>query len=169
MKTKVNAYYRKPYHINVTGKTSLWDKTVSFIKTLVRIVIILAVLALTHTIAYYAGSKFNPKIVEVHTVESTPAVLVRIAQAESMSSHYCTEKLVSAKMCYKTELGQVLMNANKNGTVDIGKYQINTYYWGNAATELGLDVSNEADNEAMALWIYENYGTDPWEASSKNW
>jgi len=134
-----------------------------------KIAVVLIVLGITHWGAYTVGSQFNPRTIEVHTQETLPAILAKIATAESLNSHYCTEKLVNAKMCYRSELGQVIMNANKNGTVDIGKYQINTFYWGQKATELGYDLANEKDNEEMALWIYENYGTEPWYSSSKSW
>lgn len=96
-------------------------------------------------------------------------VLGRIAKAESMNSHYCTEELINRKLCAKSELGQVLLNGNKDGSVDIGKYQINNYHWGADATKLGLNLFDEEDNEKMAVWIYENYGTEPWSASKHNW
>lgn len=105
----------------------------------------------------------------IKEVEMSTPILDKIAKAESRNSHYCTEELVKFKMCASSELGQVLIRANKNGTVDIGRYQINNYYWGAKATEQGLNLWDEKDNYKMALWIYKNYGTEPWESSSKNW
>lgn len=64
--------------------------------------------------------------------------------------------------------GQVLMRGNKNGTVDIGKYQINSV-WFAKATALGLDITKEVDNKAMAEWIYLNKGTGDWVYSSDCW
>lgn len=156
--------------MTVTGRRStFWSKARDFFTICVKCIVAMAILGVTHWGAYMIGAYTNPRIVEVHTQENLPVVLSKISQAESLTSHYCTEKLINAKMCYRSELGQVLMNANKNGTVDIGKYQINTFYWGRQATEMGLDLANEQDNEAMALWIYDNYGTEPWYSSSNKW
>jgi hypothetical protein len=60
------------------------------------------------------------------------------------------------------------MRANTNKTVDIGRYQINSV-WNKKASELGLDLTIEADNEKMAYWIYENRGTGDWYSSEKCW
>lgn len=65
--------------------------------------------------------------------------------------------------------GQVILRANTDSTVDIGKYQVNLTYWGKKASELGYDLTKEADNYAMAKWIYENKGTSDWSASQKCW
>lgn len=88
-------------------------------------------------------------------------VLDRIADCESGNG-----KPRSA-MHYKN--GQVLLKANTNGTIDIGKYQVNLTYWGAKATELGLDLTKEADNKKMAEWIYANKGTGDWSASHQCW
>jgi len=116
---------------------------------------------------FMAGSYFNPtkvtafqeKIIET---EVEAPVLDRIAGCESegnrksMGSHLGKD-------------GQVRTNANTNGSVDIGKYQINQRAWGKKATELGLNLWEEADNEAMAKWIYKNRGTEDWYSSKKCW
>ena len=65
--------------------------------------------------------------------------------------------------------GQVQLNANTNKSVDIGVFQINNKVWGKKATELGYDLMVEKDNRAMAEYIYETRGTEPWGASSKCW
>lgn len=137
-----------------------------------RRLFLLALLALAILAVFKLGGVFNPKtVVETQevVVDTITPVLKRIAQAESMNSHYCTDTLIKARMCAAGEKGQVLFNPNKNGTVDVGRYQINTYYWGEEATQLGLDVTKEKDNEKMAIWIYKNYGTEPWTASARNW
>lgn len=102
-------------------------------------------------------------------VDPAYPVMQRIAKAESLDSHYCTDQLIKAKMCAKSEKGQVLVRANKNKTIDVGRYQVNVFYWGSKATELGYDIFNEEDNEKMAMWIYKNHGTDPWYSSAEKW
>lgn len=65
--------------------------------------------------------------------------------------------------------GLPVFHANTDGSVDIGKYQINSRAWGNKAHELGYDLLTEKGNEAMATWILENVGTGPWSSSAKGW
>lgn len=48
---------------------------------------------------------------------------------------------------------------------DIGRYQINEYYWGDTAEKMGLDIYNENDNREFAEWLYNRYGLKPWSAS----
>ena len=57
----------------------------------------------------------------------------------------------------------------KINSQDIGKYQINLYYWGEKALELGYDLYSLKGNTDMALWIYKNYGTSPWNLSISCW
>ena len=92
------------------------------------------------------------------TVEITAKapVLDRIAQCESGDTQYAKN-------------GQVLLKANTNGSVDIGVMQINNVIWGAMATKLGYNLFIEADNRAMAEYIYQNYGTSPWVLSMKCW
>ena len=52
---------------------------------------------------------------------------------------------------------------------DIGKFQINETYWGIKAKELGYDIFIEEENEAMAIWLFKNYGTKPWNWSKSCW
>lgn len=66
---------------------------------------------------------------------------------------------------------------NSNGTVlrgrvnhsDVGEYQINEYYNGAEAKILGYDIYTQAGNQAMAVWLYEHQGTQPWSASRSCW
>ena len=108
---------------------------------------------------FVLGGLLNPimtyatqeKIVHIE-IESD--VMKRIAQCESGGTH--------------TKDGQVIFNANSNGSVDIGIYQINSV-WRKKATELGFDLTKESDNKAMAMWIYKNRGTEDWYSSKKCW
>lgn len=115
--------------------------------------VLLAVLALY--IAVQIGRHFYAveKIVEK---EIDYPVLARIAKCESGGRQFGPD-------------GQVVLNGNTNGSVDIGKYQINTRLWGKKATELGYNLANEADNEAFAKYLYTTKGTEVWSASKKCW
>ena len=98
---------------------------------------------------------FN-NIETVVSEREVPPVMKRIAKCESNDMHF-------------KKNGQVVTNANTNKTVDIGRHQINETVWGEKAGEMGLDLTNEADNEKMAMWIYENFGTEDWKYSSHCW
>jgi hypothetical protein len=171
---KVRLYYmgkrKKDIYLNLTK----WEKfkldVIHFFKVVITI---LAIVGITY-VFFLAGKSSSTKIEYktkevIKEIEVTAPVLERIAKAESRNSHYCTEELIKYKLCASSELGQVLVKANKNATVDIGRYQINNYYWGAKATELGLNLWEEEDNYKMAVWIFKNKGTEPWDSSSKNW
>ncbi len=91
----------------------------------------------------------------IKEVEGEYPVLQRIAKCESNNTHF-------------DKNGQVLMRSNVNKTVDVGKYQLNSV-WFKKATELGLDITKEKDNEKMAIWIYKNRGTNDWYSSANCW
>jgi len=95
------------------------------------------------------------EVIKEVPVKSKTAIMEKIAKCESENQHY-------------GKSGQVILRANTNGTVDIGRYQINSV-WFTKATELGLDLTKEKDNEAMAYWIYENRGTEDWKYSKHCW
>lgn len=168
---KVQAYWRKPYQVSLKSR---FQDFVHRIVVLVRRALIVTAFGFALYGAAWAGSTFWPNTVyatrEVPVpVEGTAPVMERIAKAESGNSHFCTTELIKNGMCKKGELGQVLLHANKNGTVDIGKYQINLTVWGAKATEQKLNLFNEKDNETFAYWLYKNYGTEPWYSSKENW
>lgn len=148
----------------------LWYQIKAICKFIAKWTIIICTIGLF----FYGYYLSHPKTIYTNAeiikeVESLAPVLKRIAQAESHNSHFCTEALIKSKMCADGELGQVLVRSNTNNTIDVGRYQINVYYWGKQATAQGLNIFDEQDNEKMAIWIYKNYGTEPWYSSGKNW
>lgn len=108
----------------------------------------------------------NEVVREVVKEREAP-VLDRIADCESgVRLTNGTAKPGSAT--HYDKHGQVLMRGNTNGSIDVGKYQINSV-WFAQASALKLDVTDEADNKTMAEWIYENKGTGDWYASQSCW
>lgn len=85
-----------------------------------------------------------------------PPILEKIAAAESGDVH-------------KASNGQIVYHANKDGSIDLGRYQINLKAWGATASKMGYDLTKEQDNEAFALWLFENKGSEPWYSSARNW
>lgn len=127
-----------------------------------RILLVLAAMSVIGWPAYgafqYAKATIAPQIVEAEVIKEVPVsvippVMERIAKCESGGTHY--------------KNGQVIFNANSN-TVDIGKYQINSI-WNRKASEMKLDLTKEKDNEAFAMYLYQNFGTEPWYASKACW
>jgi hypothetical protein len=110
-------------------------------------------------ISHEVGRRVDPTVVYASTtvevpVESDSPVMDRIAKCESGNMHY--------------KNGQVIIRPNTNGTVDIGRYQINSV-WNKKASELGLDLTKEKDNEVFAMWLYKNRGTNDWYSSASCW
>jgi len=137
-----------------------FDSFKAAVRRFVHRVLIITLAGLALYSAAWIGSTFFPYTVYATNEVKVPVdpaypVLDRIAKCESGSQHW-------------SKSGQVIFNANTNGTVDVGKYQINTV-WFAQATELGLDLTKEADNEKMAKWIYLNHGTEPWYSSEACW
>lgn len=128
-----------------------------------RKVIIATVGAGVIYMSFFAGGALNPKVnyIQAEAIVKIPAVMQRISNCETKGDP-------NVKGTHIGKSGQVVMNANTNDTVDVGKYQINTV-WFKKATELGLDITKEEDNEKMALWIYENRGTGDWSSSASCW
>lgn len=109
---------------------------------------------------FYLYYQAHPAIIytQAEIIKEVPLksnVMDRIAKCESPTGHYVN--------------GQVSLNANTDHSVDIGKYQINNRAWSKKATEMGLNLMIEKDNEEMAQYIYANYGTQPWYSSAKCW
>ena len=83
-----------------------------------------------------------------------PLIFIRIAYCESRDRQF-------------DEDGKVL-RGNIN-SYDMGRYQINTLHWAETAKKLGYDLSTEDGNEAMAFYLYQKFGTRPWQSSQKCW
>lgn len=145
-------------------------KVSEFLKLCVRIITWTGATGAILYTTFLAGAYFNPVVSyatqekEVLVKADTPdaPVLDRIAGCESQGDR-------KSKGAQYGKDGQVIVRANTNGSVDIGRYQINEKVWGAKATELGLNLFVEADNKKMAEWIYANKGTEPWYPSKACW
>ncbi len=63
--------------------------------------------------------------------------------------------------------GQVLRGVANDS--DVGLMQVNEYYHGKKASELGFDLDTVNGNLDYAKYLYEKEGTKPWNASKKCW
>jgi len=149
-------YFGNQYESNFVGKVARFTKKWIKRSAIVCIVAWMCVGALKAGQHYFPQTVYAEKTVEVQVDKGIPPVMQRIAKCESGNTHI------------DPKTGQVIMRSNTNNTVDVGRYQINSV-WFKKATELGLDITKEKDNEKMAMFIYENYGTEDWVYSSKCW
>ncbi len=63
--------------------------------------------------------------------------------------------------------GDILLGeVNKS---DVGLMQVNKFYHGEKALDLGFDLETVNGNLAYAKYLYDKEGTAPWNASSKCW
>lgn len=180
-RTKVSSYLRGyPSHITVTGKKpyrfrQFKESVKLFFRRLTIASLVITIVATSYFITFVAGQLTAREPGEqtfalAHAQEAQlPPVLQRIGRCESRNNHFCSDDAVAHGLCKTSQKGQVLQRANKNGTIDTGKYQLNASYWGAELSAHGWDITKEADNEAAALYIFENYGTGAWSASSKCW
>jgi hypothetical protein len=83
-----------------------------------------------------------------------PPVMHRIAQCESRGQHW-------------TQEGRVVRGTQH--AADIGLFQINTVVWGQKAQELGYDLRTREGNTHMARYLFEHYGSVPWQSSAACW
>lgn len=103
----------------------------------------------------YPVTVYAEKTIEVPVSKGLSPVMERIAKCESGNVQ-------------KGKDGQIIIHVNKDGTYDMGLFQINSS-WNKTATKLGYDLTNDKDNQAFAEWLYENIGTSPWYSSQKCW
>lgn len=93
---------------------------------------------------------------QITVIDKTlPLILQKICTAESPTGHHKAN-------------GTVAHYVNTNKTIDIGKCQINSI-WEAKAVELGYNIYTEQGNEDMALYIFNNYGSEPWYSSKTKW
>jgi hypothetical protein len=142
--TKVSSTV-KPVHFtqkrkaNGTFAASVKAKIKHAVRKTVQAAGVTAILALAFA---FGGAFYSTQTITVsaNAVELLSPILNRIASCESRG-HQLNPN------------GQVLLNVNTNGTVDIGKYQINSIHEAEA-TKLGYDLFTIEGNTAYAKYLY---------------
>jgi hypothetical protein len=158
-KTKIYHNGKEINWRNQHGKISWFTRfqrwTVKWTK---RVMMITALIGSGYVVAYTRISKADIEYVDREVIKEVQVmhapVLDRIAKCESGGVH--------------KRNGQVIFNANTNGSVDIGLYQINSI-WNSTATKMGLDLTLESDNKKFAEYLYTTKGTEPWYSSKSCW
>lgn len=114
-------------------------------------------------------------MVQERTVEEVKQSPEDFVDTESYIRHYFADipVLVDVAFCestfrhYDKKTGNVLRGKVNNS--DVGVMQINLYYHGDTAENLGYDLYTLEGNTAYARDLYERQGSDPWVHSSKCW
>lgn len=122
------------------------------------------ILAIFILATFMAGQWSKPEHVEasntviVHDKDTTAyPVMERISQCESRGQQFSKD-------------GTPLTNTNPNGTVDVGKFQINmSAEHIKESAKLGFNVLTEEGNTAYAMYLYTHIGTGPWSSSAYCW
>jgi hypothetical protein len=94
-------------------------------------------------------------VVEVEAPEDPAVIMEKIARCESGGTHYRKD-------------GTLIKNVNNNGTIDFGKFQINSA-WEAKAASMGMNIYLPEGNEAFAYWLYDTRGTEDWYSSKHCW
>lgn len=104
-------------------------------------------------------TSFNPK--DSRQVETLTRlyfrdipILAEIAECESHFRQY-------------TKNGNLIRGEVNKG--DIGVMQVNEHYHREDAEELGYDIDTIGGNLSYARYLYDKYGTKPWNSSAKCW
>jgi hypothetical protein len=86
--------------------------------------------------------------------DTLPPVLHRIAQCESRGQYF-------------TKDGRVVCGTQH--AADLGLFQIHTVVWGKKVQALGYDLYTPEGNTRMARYLFDNYGSVPWQSSAACW
>lgn len=102
----------------------------------------------------------TPEYVKADTIEVPikASVMERIAQCESKKHQFL-------------ENGKLNINTNsKDGSHDVGYYQINDKIWAIKAMEMGYNLTTEEGNRGFAeKYLYPTLGTEPWVWTKSCW
>lgn len=112
----------------------------------------------------------NPALAESPTIEieDKPKTIQEIVEQEFKDIPIMIE-IAKCESRYRQfdENGNVLKGKVDNR--DTGVFQINKHYHLDTALKLGLDIYTLEGNMAYARYLYENEGSQPWNASSGCW
>lgn len=157
MKTKIYAGRDLIGRFSCTGKESFRSRWARRMKRAVIGAGIFSVFSWSLLGVYQYGKlTAEPKIVKAEVVKEVPVqnefppILKKICTAESGWKQFGKD-------------GRVIRN--KKTPSDLGICQIHETIWNDKARELGYDIYTEQGNKDMAVWIFEHYGTDPWNSS----
>ena len=110
-------------------------------------------------------------IIGAHMVHSQ---VVAILEHEKTHVKYEINKEIEKLKILKAIIDCESSNRHVVGTlakvgIDIGKCQINTYWHGEKAESMGLNLYDPADNMEYCLYLFKTEGVKPWRSSQACW
>ena len=78
------------------------------------------------------------------------------------------QKILKAIIACESSNRHVIGTLSEVG-VDIGKCQINTYWHGERAESMGLNLFDPDDNMEYCLYLFKSEGVKPWRSSQVCW
>lgn len=92
------------------------------------------------------------------------------SQIDRLSHKYNVDPNLASKIirCESSNIAHATGTLAKVG-IDVGYWQINTYYHLETARKMGLDIYNPVDNLEYGAWLMSKHGTQPWSASEHCW
>jgi hypothetical protein len=112
-----------------------------------------------------------PVTIGSHMVHSQ---VVAILEHEKMHVKYEINKEIEKQKILKAIIDCESSNRHVVGTlakvgIDIGKCQINTYWHGEKAESMGLNLYDPSDNLEYCLYLFKTEGVKPWRSSQACW
>ena len=87
---------------------------------------------------------------------------------QSIDKEIQKQKILKAIIACESRNRHVIGTLSEVG-VDIGKCQINTYWHGEKAESMGLNLFDPDDNMEYCLYLFESEGVKPWRSSQVCW
>ncbi len=106
-----------------------------------------------------------PRIVKADTITQT----IEVPAEQRLSDYPILVKICNAESGGKQFKANGDVIRGRVNPSDIGICQINEEINNDQARRLGFDIFTEKGNEDMAIWMFVNEGTDPWDSSKAGW
>ena len=142
--------------------TTFWKATKYHLNKAFRIIYMSAFTAyvlIVSSMALNLDKLFSTQVTYAQAVIEHPfinfPILDKIATCESKGKQFFSN-------------GVLVKHVNTDGTIDIGKYEINSI-WEAKSVQLGYNIYTEEGNHNMAVWLFTNQGSEPWSSSKKCW
>jgi hypothetical protein len=110
----------------------------------------------------------------IHEKDAVVTISESVTDTEAAVRTYFSDIPIMASIAYcestfRHTLADGSVLQGRVDSADTGVMQINKRYHNATAEDLGLNLDDLEDNMAYARYLYENQGTQPWNASAPCW
>ena len=113
----------------------------------------------------FGAHMVHSRVVDGLEQEKMPAVQTAV---QTIDEKIQKLKILKAIIACESSNRHVIGTLSEAG-VDIGKCQINTYWHGEKAESMGLNLFDPDDNMEYCLYLFESEGVKPWRSSQVCW